>query len=200
MTCSRREFFTQFGPALAADVAESMYAVRRAVTSRLTERQAGVRRRRNAWLRPPGALPEKRFLDVCTRCTDCREACPYDAIRRLGPEFAERSQTPAIIPLDAPCYLCEDMPCIAACKPKALMPVERCAVDMGVAIIDAGACYVAKGQPCDYCVVRCPIGRDAILLDDDNLPSVREDGCTGCGVCAYLCPGSAIFITPARQE
>jgi Pyruvate/2-oxoacid:ferredoxin oxidoreductase delta subunit len=68
---------------------------------------------------------------------------------------------------------------------------------MGLAIIDVASCYAAQGQPCDYCVVRCPLGKEAIRLDVQRIPVVDAAGCTGCGVCAYLCPGQAIHIKPA---
>jgi MauM/NapG family ferredoxin protein len=146
------------------------------------------------WLRPPGALPEPEFLAACTRCTDCIEACPYTAIRRLGPEFGDVAGTPAIIPLDSPCYLCPDMPCIPACKPLALRPTAKRDVTMGLAVLDRTACYVAQGQPCDYCVERCPLKHEAIAFGDDGVPVIDEQRCTGCGVCAYLCPPDAIAV------
>ena len=155
-------------------------------------------RPRGTWLRPPGAVPESSFLKVCMRCTACQEACPYQSIRRLGPEFGEAAGTPAIIPEESPCYLCADMPCIAACEPLALQPLTREEVAMGTAEMRTADCYVAQGQPCDYCVTRCPLKSDAIGFNDAGLPEVREDGCCGCGVCAYLCPADAITIRPSQ--
>jgi len=196
MRCSRREFFTRFSQSVVADVCDSLHAFRGLIAPQLVTRgaEAGKTPRRE-WLRPPGALPEARFLETCTRCTDCQTACPYDAIRRLGPEFGDAAGTPAIIPAESPCYLCEDIPCIAACEPGALRTTPRDEVQMGLAIVDESSCYQAKGQPCDYCVARCPIGQSAITFDDRRIPVVNSDGCTGCGVCGYLCPPSAIRIS-----
>jgi len=149
------------------------------------------------WVRPPGALAEPQFRTTCTQCTDCQTACPYDAIRRLGPEWGVDGGTPAIIPLESPCYLCEDMPCIAACKPAALIPTSRGDVAMGTAVLDREACYVTQGQPCDYCVKRCPLSGDAIAFASDKVPVVDTDHCVGCGVCAYLCPANALDIAPS---
>ncbi len=195
--CSRRSFFGQFGRTLIADVEDVFGAVRKGLAGVGADPVSEFKPQR--WLRPPGALRESEFLTTCTRCTACQEVCPYQSIRRLGPEFAAAAGTPAIIPTESPCYLCEDMPCITACEPRALIPVGRAEVRMGVAVIDLAACYVSSGQPCDYCVTRCPLRSDAIVFDDAGLPKIVEGGCTGCGVCAYLCPGRAIEIAPLSQ-
>jgi len=151
-----------------------------------------------SWLRPPGALPKKEFLRACTQCTDCQEACPYQSIRRLGPEFGAAAGTPAVIPDESPCYLCADMPCITACEPGALIATPVEAVSMGTVVLSTEACYVAQGQPCDYCTVRCPLGERAIAVGADGVPQIDPSGCAGCGVCAYLCPADALRVNPAR--
>lgn len=193
MDYSRRDFFGRFGRTLVGEVVDAAGALSQGVARAvLVEEKKDV----GSWLRPPGALPEPEFLTVCTRCTACQEACPYDSIRRLGPEFGLVSETPAIVASESPCYLCEDMPCIAACEPKALLPVAPGDVRMGRALLDADRCYLSRKQPCDYCVVRCPIGNTAIRFGSDGLPVIVEEHCTGCGVCVYLCPGDALRIEP----
>jgi ferredoxin len=151
-----------------------------------------------ARLRPPGALPEEVFLTTCTRCTSCQKACPYESIRRLGPEFGEAAGTPAIIPDESPCYLCEEMPCIAACEPMALRPLRRDAVAMGSAVVHHTACYPAQEQPCDDGVERCLLGANAMTFNQEGLPVVTPGGCADCGVCAYLCPAGAIRVEQRR--
>ncbi|HPX93836.1 MAG TPA: (2Fe-2S)-binding protein [Bacillota bacterium] len=48
--------------------------------------------------------------------------------------------------------------------------------------------------PCNPCTISCPF--DAILPMEDinDLPELVPDLCTGCGICAGVCPGLAIFI------
>ncbi len=48
--------------------------------------------------------------------------------------------------------------------------------------------------PCNPCTISCPF--DAILPMEDinDLPQLLPDLCTGCGICAGVCPGLAIFI------
>lgn len=191
---SRRAFFAEFGRALVANVADTWTQA-----STLLPEPAAQQTQRWDWLRPPGALGETDFLVRCTQCTACQEACPYGSIRRLGPEFGSAAETPAIIPSESPCYLCQDMPCISACEPKALRAIPRSQVRMGSAILNMAECYLSAGQPCEYCVSRCPVGSDAISFGLDGLPDVRSPGCVGCGVCDYLCPGNAITISRADQ-
>ena len=106
---------------------------------------------------------------------------------------------PAIIPHESPCYLCEDMPCIAACEPHALLPVTPHTAEMGTAVIHASACHVTQGQPCDLCVVRCPLKSEAIAFGGSGMPIVNTSGCVGCGVCAHICPADAIIIEPRQS-
>jgi ferredoxin-type protein NapG len=178
MAVSRRQFFVDFGRVLI----ESLAKPRRA------PRPIGVR--------PPGALPEPEFLKRCTRCTDCLEACPYDAISRLGAKYGGLEGTPIIVVEETPCYLCEDMPCIAVCEPESLTPISRAQVRMGTAELNERACYLSQGEPCDYCVSKCPLGEKAISLGAGGIPEIHGAGCAGCGVCAYLCPPSALTIIP----
>jgi len=185
---------------LVGEVVETAGALRQGVARAVLVEAKSEKNSVRLWLRPPGALPEPEFLTVCTQCTDCQEACPYDSIRRLGPEFGSASGTPAIIASESPCYLCEDMPCIVACEPRALLPVTRGDVRMGTAVLDADRCYLSQKQPCDYCLVRCPIGTTAIHVGTDGLPEIVEDHCAGCGVCAYLCPGDALRIEPRQRR
>src|SRR5262245_41346109 len=84
---------------------------------------------RTDWLRPPGAVEETLFLERCTRCADCLEACPYESISKSPVDGF-----PVILPDEAPCRLCDDFPCITACETEALLPVsERGNVRMGLA-------------------------------------------------------------------
>jgi len=60
-------------------------------------------------------------------------------------------------------------------------------------------------EVCDLCVIYCPLGDEAIVLDkvEDGkfLPKVK-DGCVGCGVCQMVCPTTpqAIVIKPLDKE
>lgn len=189
--CTRRQFFA----GLAHTAVDRAQRVGQSIQAATLSRTGGDKPEPAPYLRPPGALDESAFRQACTGCTDCLEACPYDAIRRLGPEFGDAGSTPAIIVRETPCYLCQDMPCITACTTGALRPVDRQAVAMGLAVIDHDHCYQTQGQPCDYCVKHCPLKQAAIDWDDRQWPRVDSQGCVGCGVCAHLCPAEAVMVT-----
>jgi ferredoxin-type protein NapG len=151
---------------------------------------------RTDWLRPPGAVDETLFLERCTKCNDCIEACPPGAIVTHPTDG-----TPVLFADQSPCLLCEDLPCIAACATDALMPVDRRAdVRMGVARITQRLC--TAGQGCHACVSKCPT--NALAMDFDSLRlAVTSELCVGCGICESVCSTVndrvAIRVTPARQ-
>lgn len=132
------------------------------------------------WLRPPGAVQEDQFLERCTQCGDCIDACPHDAIEQLLVQ-----ETPGIYPGETPCQLCEDFPCIEACETDALIPLNQVQdVRMGVARVSKNICTVGNG--CNACVSKCPTG--AISMDFGSyLIAVNEELCVGCGMCQYIC-------------
>jgi len=148
------------------------------------------------WLRPPGALAERAFLRACTRCDDCLRACPHLVIRKAGPETGAAAGTPVVIPHENPCLMCADLPCIESCGAGALVPGGRPGI--GLATVAAAHCYMAAGQPCDYCAVECPEKPLAIAVSPGEPARVDTERCTGCGKCAQICPADAITIWDQR--
>jgi ferredoxin-type protein NapG len=148
------------------------------------------------WLRPPGAVEERLFLERCTTCKDCVVACPPGAIV-AHPEDG----TPVLFADQSPCLLCEDLPCIAACGTDALEPVEGVNhVHMGIAAVSHRLC--TAGQGCHACVSKCPT--DALVMDVASLHlSVVKEACVGCGMCEMVCQTVndhvAIRVIPSRQ-
>jgi MauM/NapG family ferredoxin protein len=141
---------------------------------------------REHWHRPPGALPEKQFQETCSRCGQCERVCPAQCIRI--DHSGNRGNGVPFIDVDAmPCVLCDGLACMQTCPSGALRktPVEE--IDMGTAVWNEGMCVRSRGVECTICIDNCPVGADALSLQDNRV-HVNEDHCTGCGVCQNRCP------------
>ncbi|MBF0285592.1 MAG: ferredoxin-type protein NapG [Magnetococcales bacterium] len=166
-----------------------------------------------AWaLRPPGALPEPRFLGACTRCGLCVRACPYDTLILALPGTEVPLGTPFFRARGIPCEMCPDIPCVKACPTGALDHglTEIDKSRMGLALItDQETCLAFLGMRCEVCYQVCPLSGKAITLEMRSnlrsgkhalfLPIVHSDHCTGCGKCEKACPleKAAIRILPS---
>jgi ferredoxin-type protein NapG len=187
-TYGRRDFFK-----------DSVISVARAaqefVKHKDAPREPVAPKPRTDWLRPPGAVEESLFLERCTRCNDCAKACPHGAI-----VFDQQNGSPVIFPDLVACQVCEDFPCISACKTDALIMVrDRREVRMGLALVSERAC--TAGQGCHACVSCCPT--QALSMDFEGMRLVvASEHCVGCGMCQQICKTVndrlAIKVTPAR--
>lgn len=166
----------------------------------LIEQQLGTPAPRTL-LRPPGALAEQLFLTTCQRCGSCVEACPADAIIALRSTDENLHDTPVIDADVAACVICTDLACMKVCPSGALSLVASPSdIDMGLAIIDHGQCVRSSGEECVKCVEICPIGEQAILVNEQDRVEVIGGGCVGCGMCQLVCPTrpKAIVVQPHR--
>ena len=137
-------------------------------------------------LRPPGAVPEEDFAGHCIRCGRCAEACSYHAIVLLDIRAGVFAGTPLIEVEKIPCYLC--MKCVQVCPTGTLARVGQEQTRMGLAVINHFTCLAWSGKTlCRTCYDKCPFKNRAIVLDRLK-PVVREETCTGCGLCTHACP------------
>lgn len=172
---------------------------------------------RDFYLRPPGAIEEKRFLAACVKCGKCAQACPYQSIKMAGGEAGVGIGTPYIVPREMPCYLCSDIPCAKVCPSgaldKKLNDIEK--IRMGTAvIIDRSACLSIRGLRCEVCYRQCPLIDKAITLETRHNartdthtimePVIHKDKCVGCGICEKVCvretPVIVVQKTPTLQK
>ncbi len=151
-------------------------------------------------IRPPGSVPEDRFVNLCIRCGSCSRVCPTSTLIPAGIESGVLAyQTPVLEP-DAGGCLHDCNLCGAVCPTGAIedLPVsEKQELQIGVASIDPRRCLaVTKSQPCLSCVAACPFEAVFIVRVDaasewgDSLghPRVMEDRCVGCALCQVACP------------
>lgn len=144
--------------------------------------------------RPPGAVEENQFLAGCTRCSDCADACPHDAIIKAPQRFGAAAGTPVIDADAQACLMCEDFPCVSACKPGVL--VDSLPKMIGTARITEHLCLAHHSTTCTVCSERCPI--EGVIQVIEGKPRIDENTCTGCGVCRYVCPApeNAVLLMP----
>lgn len=162
------------------------------------------------FLRPPGAGDPQHFLETCTACGQCVEACPAHAIV-LDPRQADGK--PFILPAAQPCVMCSDVACTHACPSGALTPIPQPTdIRIGLAKVDHGRCLRTpaktvsrgsfhQGEDCTLCVDHCPAGAAALMVDETTDELRVGDACTGCGVCENVCPTApaSIIVLPWRE-
>lgn len=151
-------------------------------------------------VRPPGAVSEARFVELCDGCGACIDACPHGAIFGLDARHGAVHGTPTISGLRSPCLMCDGFPCIAACDRGALVPDAPTRI--AVASIRQFDCLAYGGTFCSTCAERCPT--PGAIERVGGKPRIVESTCTGCGVCQHVCPAprNAILLVapPARLE
>lgn len=163
-------------------------------------------------LRPPGALPEQKFLSACVRCGLCVRACPYDTLKLADLAAGPAGGTPYFRARKIPCEMCDDIPCVKACPTGALDKslTDISVARMGVAVIvSRDTCLNLQGLRCDVCYRVCPLIDKAIRLEIRHnertgrhahlIPVVDTSACTGCGKCEQSCvlEEAAIKVLPA---
>lgn len=137
--------------------------------------------------RPPWALDETAFRQVCSRCDRCLSACPTGLLRRGGGGYPEADFTAAH------CTFCGD--CRQACPSGALRGGSDTAPWLLTAVISEH-CLAGRGIVCRTCGERCDAGAIAFIPQRGGvaLPRLAAEACTGCGECVADCPSGAIAM------
>jgi MauM/NapG family ferredoxin protein len=169
-------------------------------------------------IRPPGALPEKQFLQKCVKCGECMKVCPTNALQpaltEAGPEGI---WTPMLVPEVGYCdYYCSL--CTQVCPTGALQNLsieEKNQLKIGTAWVNRNRCIPWKfGDPCIVCEEHCPVSPKAIKFKKIEVehidgaiktplaPIIDTELCTGCGICENKCPvvdAPAIYVTSVGE-
>ena len=154
---------------------------------------AGAMAREKAFtLRPPGAVPEEEFKQLCAAdCVDCLTRCPVFAIQKEQDPASPNHGTAFLDADMMGCIWCKDFPCTNACKLGALLPGEK---PMGSVMV-LGTCITKQLQHCEYCFDACPEGVTALKKDKQGILQVDTEQCIGCGRCVASC-----ILTPRALE
>ncbi len=149
-------------------------------------------------MRPPGAVAERRFLELCDGCGKCIVACAQET----GVLRADRGGGPVMDFCAGFCTLCAA--CIAVCPTGALDKAQEEKVALGEwwfpwrMEIAEERCLERRGITCRACEESC----EAAAIRFRPLPGYRTavwieaDECTGCGECLHACPHGAIELKP----
>lgn len=170
-------------------------------------------------IRPPGALAEPDFVNLCLRCGECMKVCIGNALHASWLEAGlEGIFTPRLIGRLGYCeYNCTL--CGQVCPSGAIRRLDRHekqAVIIGRAHFDKNRCLpYASGTPCIVCEEHCPTPdkaikfREATVIDHSGAevvvrqPYVVDRLCIGCGICEHKCPvegAAAILVTAAGES
>ena len=140
-------------------------------------------------LRPPWAISESLFTDICTSCGDCISQCPTHIIKQARGHF------PVVDFSSGECLFCEQ--CVAACKPQALLKTSQKAAWSIKAAVNNDVCIAHQGVECRSCFDPCE-ARAIMMpprLGGISIPVINTEHCTGCGACVSVCPVQAITIS-----
>ena len=170
-------------------------------------------------IRPPGALPEKEFLQRCIKCGECMKVCLTNGLQpTLFEAGIEGVWSPVLVSRVGYCqYYCTL--CGQVCPSGAIRRLsqgEKEKTKIGLAFIDEARCLpYAHGIPCIVCEEHCPTPKkaiwfeEAVVIDRNDRkrrvkqPRVDIDLCIGCGICEYKCPvidQPAIYVTSIGES
>ncbi|MBN1998336.1 4Fe-4S binding protein [candidate division KSB1 bacterium] len=187
----------------------------------LVKAAAKDRKKTGMVLRPPGALPEEKFLDRCVRCQACVRICASTG-GCLQPALTESGWEGIWTPVSVPrlgfceyeCNLCGRV-CFTGAIQKLDIEVKQ-KVKIGLAHFDKTRCIPwYRQEDCLVCEEHCPVSDKAIKFDlqkargpDGTIravkfPYVVADLCIGCGICENKCPlegAAGIYVTRENEQ
>ncbi|MBO8131119.1 MAG: 4Fe-4S binding protein [Candidatus Marinimicrobia bacterium] len=158
-------------------------------------------------IRPPGAVKEDQFRDLCIRCGGCIRACStsggclqFSILTTGVTGFMTPRNNYNVGYCEYECNLCGNVCPTGAIRPLSID--EKKEVKMGTAVIQKDRCIPYRlDDNCIVCEEHCPVPEKAIKLERKTVfnkqynrymevyyPYVIPELCIGCGICEYKCP------------
>ena len=137
------------------------------------------------FMRPPWAIEEYEFVNACTACNACSEACETSIIK------LDKRNQPYIDFTDDECTFCTK--CLQACTSGAL---QKSARPWNASARVVATCFAQNQVHCRSCSDVCEQQAISFALSAHGIspPDIKIDQCTGCGACVSICPNRAIEI------
>ena len=146
-------------------------------------------------IRPPWAIEESHFIEECTRCFQCAEACPSHLIVKGAGGF------PVMSFIRQGCDYCEA--CVKVCPESALFQTKNnhSSPWYQLAVINE-QCFANSGIVCRSCGEVCESRaiEFKLAVGGNSQVDINAATCDGCGECVHVCPAQAIKIQKVNLE
>ncbi len=144
----------------------------------------GDYRGRDGIIRPPWSRAEHLFVEQCTRCDDCVNACPEGILKR------GRGGFPQVDFSRGECSFCQE--CQKICRAPVFTPTSHRPWFHHI-VIEA-QCLTNQGVVCVACAEQCESSAIRFVARPGQVaqPQVSLSACNGCGACYRPCPAGAI--------
>ena len=148
-----------------------------------------------AVIRPPWSIDESRFVDTCTRCYKCAEACPSNLIVKGTGGYPEISFQ------RHGCDYCQA--CVQSCTDEALLLTSNKTQLPWLQQAEISElCFSSRGIVCRSCAEVCETSaiKFTPVIGGTSQINLNATACNGCGECVHVCPAHAIKIQKKEME